>query len=115
MTSQFPITPPPELVQQWYDEAKRDPCGPTNWVAVKAAQWGAEERMHAICAWLDCPSQKAAHLIHPLLQYFCPKSPSLTEDALALLERMDRAPIANDELNLLHRVVQRLQELESNG
>ena len=47
------ITPPPELVQQWYDQAKQDPCGPINWVAVKAAQWGADQELQACCEWLN--------------------------------------------------------------
>ena len=53
MTQQHPITPPPELVQQWYDQAKQDPCGPINWVAVKAAQWGADQELQACCEWLN--------------------------------------------------------------
>ena len=48
MADQHPITPPPELVQQWYDEARWDPCGPINLIAVKAAQWGADQELKAI-------------------------------------------------------------------
>ena len=48
-----PITPPPELVQQWFREAQqnKDPdvlC----WMqatAVKAAQWGADQELEACC------------------------------------------------------------------
>jgi len=54
-----PITPPPELVQHWYDQAKQDPCGPINWVAVKAAQWGADQELEACITWLD------KHIYHP--------------------------------------------------
>jgi hypothetical protein len=48
-----PITPLPELVQQWYDKAKKDPCGPINWIAVKAAQWGSDQELEACVEWLD--------------------------------------------------------------
>jgi hypothetical protein len=87
-----PITPPPELVQQWCTDAE------TNYepgvayslvtvLAARSAQWGAEERTHAICAWLDHPSQEAAHLIGPLLAHFCPKDQSLKEQAKEALGR----------------------------
>jgi hypothetical protein len=46
------ITPPPELVQEWYDQAKQDPCGPINWVAVKAAQWGYQQAVEELEAFL---------------------------------------------------------------
>lgn len=47
-----PITPPPELIQQWYDEAKWDPCGTTNWVATRAAQWGYQQAIEELEVFL---------------------------------------------------------------
>jgi hypothetical protein len=42
MTQQHPITPPPELVQKWFDQAElatdRIHC-----IAARAAQWGYEQ------------------------------------------------------------------------
>ena len=80
------ITPPPELVQQWYDQAKRDPCGPINWVAVKAAQWGADQELEACCKWTtanfgELPGQNL-HLFRR------PKPPSLREQALLALSHL---------------------------
>jgi hypothetical protein len=53
--SPHPIVPPPELVQQWYDEA-RDVLLSTlkivNLVATRAAQWGADQELEACCEWL---------------------------------------------------------------
>jgi len=50
--AQHPITPPPELVQQWChedgDEIKTSP----RWyqiVATKAARWGADQELEACC------------------------------------------------------------------
>ncbi len=40
-----PITPPPELVQQWID-ANRHPRG----IALEAAQWGADQALDALYA-----------------------------------------------------------------
>ena len=48
-----PITPPPELVEQWAHL-------PADWntVAFLIAQWGADAELEACCEWLSvpCPS-----------------------------------------------------------
>ena len=75
MTTQHnPITPPPELVHQWADMLA---SGSGQAVFAVAAQWGAEQEMHAICDWLD--DGVAGHLIHPLLCARRPKPLSLKE------------------------------------
>jgi hypothetical protein len=40
-----PITPPPELLDQW--------CMENNWrdIAIQAAQWGADQELEACCEW----------------------------------------------------------------
>jgi hypothetical protein len=53
-----PITPPPELVKQWWKEAQAAdymdlPCWVT-YVATRAAQWGADQELAACC---DCIAQ----------------------------------------------------------
>ena len=56
-----PITPPPELVRQWYLGAKAYPPdqivkGAGWWVtdvATQAARWGADQELEACCEWLD--------------------------------------------------------------
>ena len=48
-----PITPPPELVQQWFFGAKAMPAH--QWVtdvATQAARWGADMELVACCEWL---------------------------------------------------------------
>ncbi len=53
MTQQHPITPPPELIEQWMqDHATRYD------LARHAAQWGADQELEACCEWLSvpCPS-----------------------------------------------------------
>ena len=84
--------PPPELVQQWCMDAEtnfepKTPYSLVTVLATRAAQWGAEERTHAICAWLDHPAQKAHHLIFPLLEHFYPNYQSLKEQAEEALGR----------------------------
>jgi hypothetical protein len=92
---QHPITPPPELVQQWYDQTKKDPCGPINWVAVRAAQWGADQELEACCEWLA--SKVMSERKYPELRAARRKPPSLKEQALAELAEWENVmDIASD-------------------
>jgi len=54
---QHPITPPPELVQQWEEQFLErltiNGCFIQSYIAAKAAQWGADQELEACCAWLD--------------------------------------------------------------
>ena len=51
-----PITPPPELVQQWTDEASKGWKGDGTYereLATQAARWGADTELEACCEWLE--------------------------------------------------------------
>jgi hypothetical protein len=54
---QHPITPPPELVQQWFKQA-HESADPDNrlsyydFIATAAAQWGADQELESCCEWL---------------------------------------------------------------
>jgi hypothetical protein len=85
----YPIAPPPELVQQWYDQAKQDPCGPINWVAVRAAQWGADQELEACCETLDMVNG-SNYWSQVLRSGRRPKPPSLKEQALETLQRLSK-------------------------
>ena len=50
-----PITPPPELVQQWLTDLYGTPIVPGKiWtdLATRAAQWGADQELEACCEYL---------------------------------------------------------------
>jgi len=54
---EHPITPPPELVQQWANESPME-CSAESWayelfIAHHAAQWGADQELEACCEWLE--------------------------------------------------------------
>jgi hypothetical protein len=93
MTNQHPIIPPPELVQQWmteYTETKPN-CLGTEFIAARAAAWGADQQLEKDAEWLDANALFTNHLtITPagdaLRQVMRPKPPSLKEQALALLD-----------------------------
>jgi hypothetical protein len=83
MTNQHPITPPPELVNQWCDE---DPGGFEMFdrLATKAARWGADQELEACCsevAWLESTS-----MAKKIRDRRRPKPPTLKEQALDALE-----------------------------
>jgi hypothetical protein len=88
------ITPPPELVKQWLAE----PEYVSGWngkctmisvtdhrfsnICAKAAQWGADMELEACCEWTAIVGGADA-----LRAARRPKSPSLKEQALALVEQ----------------------------
>jgi hypothetical protein len=90
---QHPITPPPELVQQWREAHEFSALSPcvmvtvTNTklqdIATQAAQWGADQELEACCEWLKADPE----LVDELRADRRPKPPSLKEQALEALER----------------------------
>jgi hypothetical protein len=87
MTDQsFPITPPAELVQQWFKQA-HESADPDNqlsycdFIAAAAAQWGADQELEACCEW----TQSYAECGDSLRRHRRPKPPSLKEQALEAL------------------------------
>jgi hypothetical protein len=88
--TKHPITPPPELVQQWFLSAKAMPVD--QWVtdvATKAARWGANMELEACCEWLPKLPPWSAN---DLRRHRRPKPPSLKERALADLDSMSIEP-----------------------
>jgi hypothetical protein len=51
MSTEHPITPPPELVGEWLcqDGYPWDP----DLLATQAARWGADQELDACCKWAD--------------------------------------------------------------
>jgi len=84
MTNQHPITPPPELVEQWAHL-------PADWntVAFLIAQWGADQELEACCEVLAreliCDGK---HVATDLRMIRRPKPPSLKETLLARVARI---------------------------
>jgi hypothetical protein len=91
-----PITPPPELLQQWATEYWGKPVemihDSKKYIATQAARWGADQELEACCDWLDF--QKLAK--HPRMVSYLrairrPKPSSLKEQALQVLANADGA------------------------
>jgi hypothetical protein len=81
MTQQHPITPPPELVEQWAHL-------PADWntVAFLIAQWGADAELEACCEWTARCAQWETEDVAELRAARRPKAPSLKEQALDELD-----------------------------
>jgi hypothetical protein len=84
---QHPITPPPDLVEQWHSNSPLD-RGLT--VATQAAQWGADQELLACGNYLKQHTAWEEEDIVEFYNYRRPKPPSLKEQAL---EMLDRVPI----------------------
>lgn len=90
MSTEHPITPPPELVQAWTDNAhlsQPDMGAICRDVATQAARWGADQQLAEDAKWLDHNALNEPHLrITPvgesLKEAMRPKPPSLKEQAL---------------------------------
>ena len=88
MTDQHPITPPPELVQEWWESTiPNQSTSVKTQLCIQAAQWGANQQLAEDAKWLDQHALDAPHLkITPvgksLIEAMRPKPPSLKEQAL---------------------------------
>ena len=109
MTDEHPITPPFELMNQWYKKACKDPYNggkfimsqPLKDICNSAAQWGADQELEACCEWLDA-GLRTPYVAIRLRSDRRSKPPSLKEQALAVLDD------CSDRLDSAHENIIRL-------
>ena len=109
MTQEHPITPPPELVQQWYDNIGPDP-GPFESFAIAAARWGADQELEACCEWFaqDWSDTETAAALRATRR---PKPPSLKEQALDSFEFIGKAhALAGPDWAIIRRALEALPD-----
>jgi hypothetical protein len=82
MTNQHPITPPPELVQQWYNAIDDSSTSWNRQLIIRAAQWAADQELEACCEWLE-QNQGRWEIPMALRDARRPKPPSLKKHALS--------------------------------
>jgi hypothetical protein len=125
MTQQHPITPPPELVQQWREAPEFSALSPcvmvtvTNTklqdIATQAARWGSDQELEACCEWLVSePWFKYEHeAVEDLRAARRPKPPSLKEQALLQLDVLN-ADLAmhglGTDLSQIRRALEQLDD-----
>jgi hypothetical protein len=86
---QHPITPPPELLQLWFEQHYDYDKG-INELLIEAAQYGADQELQALLELLD--DFNTHYLIEPLRAARRPKPPSLKEQALKALHSASFQP-----------------------
>ena len=119
MTDQHPITPPPELVQQWLGTyfgitVISKVSGVELALATQAARWGADQELEACCEWLVSEGWfKYEHkVVEDLRAARRPKPPTLKEQALALINH-DPAnqPFLSDKgIDTIRRALEQLDD-----
>jgi len=91
VSNQHPITPPPELVQQWGNDSTMSgvPYNERFWtyeehIANAAARWGSDQELESCIELLKADGYKA--LASPLRAARRPKPPSLKKQACDALD-----------------------------
>ncbi len=109
-----PITPPPELVQQWFDEANTEEtmAEVKEAFATRAAQWGADQELEACCEVLAreliCDGK---HVATDLRMIRRPKPPSLKEQALEVLGNVQKGwGLAEVDLDTIRCALEQLND-----
>ena len=113
MTEHYSITPPPELVQQWQEAWYRSKVKPAEYalyIANCAAQWGADTELEACCEWLKSEGHEYEH--EALFAARRPKPPSLKEQSLALINRIQstREAWLVEELDVVRKALEALPD-----
>jgi len=117
MTDQHPITPPPELVEQWIKSARYKDFMPypegyeqyEQRLTTIAARWGSDQELEACCEWFK---EEGWNSCHPeaLRAARRPKPPSLKEQALKALDDISIASFEQDAANIIRRALEALPE-----
>jgi len=126
MIKQHPITPPPELVEQWRDEwiklpmTKQHPINPSctvyQYIATQAARWGADQELEACCEYIGAPGRMTwfatpQFQLAELRATRRPKPLSPKEEALQVLEDLiESRRIVDPEYQALRHALEQLND-----
>jgi len=119
MKTNHPITPPPELLDQWCMDATLG-----NWrdIATQAARWGADQELETILEMVGVGQQSLPEedryldgfTVASIRAARRPKPPSLKEQALEALQFVDEKldlPLHN-HCNAIHTIRRALEALD---
>ena len=105
MTQEHPITPSPELVEQWYEEwTAHLAISKVIHVATQAARWGSDQELEACCELIG-----SAYVRDKVRTARRPKPPSLKEQAIVILDDACGWMDAAHE-NILRRALEQLDD-----
>jgi hypothetical protein len=107
-----PITPPPEVIGEWWiawdalDESERPRL--EDFIAARAAQYGADQELEACCEWLDKEGWSGES--RQLRAARRPKPPSLRQRALEALELVESDLGMGEETDTIRRALEQLDD-----
>ena len=113
-----PITPPPELVQQWLGTyfgttVTGEMSDVELAIATQAARWGSNQELEACCEWLDEGFGDVGNLPATLRAARRPKPPSLRELALESVKRFEESgEFFSDQMRELEFIRKALEQLD---
>ena len=119
-----PVTVPPELIYEWAKDRAllRDPLPLPEYIAARAAQWGADQELEACCDWLSDFAPDADWPVDLLIARR-PKPTSLKEQAMQALcrfmaseghEDCTEEEVA-DDFTIIRRALEQLPDSEPSG
>ncbi len=105
-----PMTPPLELLKYWEDQHFEEGEN-YDVMLIQAYQAGADQELEACCEWL----KDTAHvgIDFELINARRPKPPSLKEQALELVDRLEKAEspwVVMSELATIRRALEQLDD-----
>jgi hypothetical protein len=110
---QHPITPPPELVEKWYEAIDNSSTSWKQQLATRAAQWGADEELKAVCQLLFSDSSVPCTLSN-IRAARRPKPPSLKKQALDAYSALRYGPDGDrsetQDWNTLRRALESIND-----
>ena len=110
--TEHPITPPPDLVQQWRRSGPADAAANNAYerhIATQAAQWGADQELEACVNYID--NNMSGNKAREFRAIRRPKPPSLKEQALQILDVTQKGwGLAEVDLDTLRRALEQLDD-----
>jgi hypothetical protein len=116
MTQEHPITPPLELIREWalnHDYTYANELW--DYIATQAARWGADQELEACCKWMKTiamtkPWDTVAQLALELRDARRPKPPSLKEQALEALKKIEDNEATYLDSSIIRRALETLPD-----
>jgi hypothetical protein len=108
-----PITPPPELVQEWFTEQRGLSEASRQHIATRAAQWGADQELLACGNYLKQCAAWEEEDVTEFYNYRRPRPLSLKELALESVKRFEKSgEFFSDQMRELEFIRKALETID---
>jgi inorganic triphosphatase YgiF len=106
MTQQHPISPPQELVEQWFKRFESAESLAVLFCSI--FQDGANQELDACCKWLE--SQGWRSVAQNIRAARRPKPKSEKQQALEAFDRIEYAPSEAEDFAIIHRALESIPD-----